>query len=126
MAVACLAGYAWLAFGGAIAIVYGGVTVGPRYDAVLHTALLGFVMSLVFAHAPLVFPTILAIALPYRSAFYVHLAVLHLSLSLRVAGDLVVALTPLRAWGALFNAVAILLFVGNVVRSAVLARREQR
>jgi hypothetical protein len=77
----------------------------------------------VFVHAPLVFPAILGVPLPYRPAFYAHLALLHVSLLLRVMGDLVQELTPLRAWGALLNAVAILLFVANTARSALLARR---
>ena len=84
----------------------------------------GFVLSMVFVHAPLVFPTILGVPLPYRPAFYAHLALLHLSLAIRMTGDLVVGLDPLRAWGGLLNAVALLLFPLNMVRSVVLARRE--
>jgi hypothetical protein len=123
MAVGVLAAYTWLAAGGLMAMAFGGVTIGPRYDAVLHAVLLGFVLSMVFVHAPLVFPAILGVPLPYRPAFYAHLALLHVSLLLRVMGDLVPELTPLRAWGALLNAVAILLFVANTARSALLARR---
>lgn len=124
MAIATLAGYAWLAAGGAIALAYGGVTVGPRYDAVLHSVLLGFVISVVFGHAPLVFPAILGIALPHRPAFYAHLALLHVSLALRVGADIIAGHGTMRAWGGLLNAAAILLFVANVVRSALLARRD--
>ena len=123
MAVGILAAYTWLAAGGLMAMAFGGVTIGPRYDAVLHAVLLGFVLSMVFVHAPLVFPTILGLPLPYRPAFYAHLALLHVSLVLRVMGDLVPEFTMLRAWGALLNAVAIVLFVANTVRSALLASR---
>lgn len=123
MAIALLAGYVWLGACGLIAIRFGSVTIGPRYDALLHTVLLGFVMSMVFAHAPVIFPAILGVPLPYRPAFYAHLALLHVSLVVRLAGDLVTGFSGLRAWGGLLNAAALLLFVANTVRSALLAER---
>jgi hypothetical protein len=52
MAVSLLAGYAWLGVGGAIAAVTGAAMPGVRYDALLHAVFVGFVMSMVFAHAP--------------------------------------------------------------------------
>ena len=123
MAICLLAGYAWLGAGGLMAAWFGGAPAGPHYDAVLHAVLLGFVMSMVFAHAPIIFPAILGVPLPYRPVFYGHVILLHASLALRVAGDLVPGLHPLRAWGGLLNAAALLLFVANTVRSALLARR---
>jgi hypothetical protein len=123
MAVSLLAGYAWLGAGGVMAVVFGGVTAGPRYDALLHAVLLGFVMSMVFAHAPIVFPAVLGVSLPYRPSFYAHLALLHFSVAVRVAGALVPGAYALRAWGGLLNAAAILVFVLATVRSALLARR---
>ena len=61
---------------------------GPTYDAMLHTIFLGFVFSMIFAHAPIILPTITGLALPFQNIFYLHAALLHLSLMLRVAGDL--------------------------------------
>jgi hypothetical protein len=122
MAVSLLAGYVWLAVGGAIAIRFGGVTVGPHYDALLHAVLLGFVMSMVFAHAPVIFPAVLGTPLPYRPAFYLHLALLHASLVVRIAGDVSPGYSSLRAWGGLLNAIALLAFVLNSARSMLLAR----
>jgi hypothetical protein len=123
MAISLLAGYAWLGAGGLMAIAFGGVAVGPHYDAVLHGVLLGFVMSMVFAHAPVIFPAILGVPLPYRRTFYAHLALLHASLALRIVGDVVAGFSALRAWGGLLNAAALLLFAANTAGSAVLARR---
>jgi hypothetical protein len=123
MAICLLAGYVWLGAGGLMAIWFGAVPAGPSYDAVLHAVLLGFVMSMVFAHAPIIFPAILGVPLPYRPAFYAHVILLHASLAVRMAGDLVPGFDPLRAWGGLLNAAALLLFVGNTVRSALLAAR---
>ncbi len=122
MAVCLLSGYAWLGFGGILAIVTGIPTMGLLYDTMLHAVFLGFVMSMVFAHAPVILPAILGIPLPYRATFYLHVGVLHVSLILRVAGDLVDSLGRWRVWGGLLNVVALLLFVFSTGRSIATAR----
>ena len=122
MAVCLLAGYLWLGVGGVIAAATGTATPGLMYDAMLHAVFLGFVMSMVFAHAPVIFPAILGVPLPYRPAFYVHLGMLHASLILRVVGDLVDSLGRWRVWGGLLNAIALLLFLLNTVGSIALSR----
>jgi hypothetical protein len=99
--------------GGAIALVAGAATPGALYDATLHAVFLGFVMSMVFAHAPVIVPAVLGISLPYRQAFYLHVGVLHVSLVLRILGDLIDSLGRWRVWGGLLNAVALLLFMFN-------------
>jgi hypothetical protein len=117
MAVCLLSGYVWLGFGGLLWLsFYELFTGGPLYDAMLHSIFLGFVFSMIFAHAPIMFPSITGIAMPFRSAFYSHVVLLHLSLLLRVGGDLWESL-PLQQWGALVNALAIVLFLANNVRS---------
>jgi hypothetical protein len=117
MAVCLLGGYAWLGVGGAIAVVSGVAMPGLLYDAMLHAVFLGFVISMVFAHAPVIFPAILGLPLGYRPAFYLHVGVLHVSLILRVVGDLVDSLGRWRVWGGLLNASALLLFMLNTGRS---------
>jgi hypothetical protein len=117
MAVSLLAGYAWLGFGGLVALVSGVGAPGVVYDATLHAVFLGFVMSMVFAHAPVIFPAILGRPLIYAPRFYSHVVVLHLSLVLRIVGDLSDDLARWRVWGGLLNAVALALFVLNVGRS---------
>jgi hypothetical protein len=125
IAVCLLSGYVWLAAGGLMALVFGGVAAGPRYDAMLHAIFLGFVFSLIFGHAPIVFPAVLGVPLAYHPSFYAPLALLQLSLALRVVGDLSLWWAG-RQWGGLLNAVAILLFLLNtmrVVRRAVASSR---
>ena len=100
MAVALLGGYVWLAIGGVLGIALAPAAPGVRYDAMLHAVFLGFVLSMVFAHAPVIFPAILGVPLRYRSTFYVHVALLHASLSLRLTGDLVDDLARWRVWAA--------------------------
>ncbi len=117
IALGLLTGYAWLLCGGAIAIVSGVATTGLVYDAMLHAIFLGFVMSMVFAHAPVIVPAVLGRPLPYRPRFYVHLGVLHASVAVRILGDLVDTLGRWRYWGGMLNAVALIIFVINVVSS---------
>ncbi|OLT36899.1 hypothetical protein BJF79_30575 [Actinomadura sp. CNU-125] len=87
-AAACLlAGYVWLAFAGALWLAAGRPG-GGAYDAALHAVFLGFTVSMVFGHAPVILPAVLRVRLPYHPVLYAPPAVLHISLPLRVAGDL--------------------------------------
>ncbi len=122
IAVCLLSGYVWLMVGGGIGFLFGGLVAGPLYDAMLHAIFLGFVFAMIFGHAPIIFPAVLGWPMPFHPAFYAHLALLHLSLVLRVVGDLAVW-WPGRAFGGLLNVVAILLFLGNMARSVLTAER---
>ena len=116
IAICLLTGYVWLGIGGGLAMGYGGVSAGFHYDAIQHTIFVGFVISMIFGHAPIIFPAIIGKPMPFQPIFYSHLALLHLSLFLRIAGDLTPWL-PGRQWGGLFNVVALLLFLANTVRA---------
>lgn len=122
IAVCLLAGYLWLGFGGGLSLLGGPAYAGPYYDAMLHAVFLGFVFSMIFGHAPIIFPSILGVAIHYAPRFYVHLAILHASLGLRVAGDLG-GWMALRQWGGLINALAIALFLANTVSAVRLRPR---
>ena len=117
MAVSLLGGYLWLGAGGVIAAISGAAMPGVVYDAMLHAVFVGFVLSMVFAHAPIIFPAVLGVPLVYRPSSYLHVAVLHVSLTARVIGDLVDVLGRWRSWGGLLNAAALILFVVDTVRS---------
>lgn len=119
IALTLLAGYAWLGFGGLLALVTGVPAPSLVYDAALHALFLGFVMSMVFAHAPVIFPAVLGRPLPWHGRFYVHVGLLHLSLAVRIAGDLAGGLGPWRVWGGMLNAVALAMFLANLAGSAV-------
>lgn len=113
----CLAlGFVWLGIGGGLSLWFGAQVAGPRYDAVLHVVFVGFVISMIFGHAPIIFPAILGVPIHFQPAFYIHLALLHASLALRVIADYANLHTP-RMWGGLLNEVAILLFIGMTVFS---------
>ncbi len=111
IAACLLPGYVWLIVSGALWLIYGAsYAAGPVYDALLHTVFLGFVISMIFGHAPVIIPAVMGVKIPYKPVFYVHLALLHLSLVLRVAGDLLPNWTA-RRWGGLLNEVAVVLFL---------------
>ena len=121
IAVCLLSGYAWLGIG-ALTLLTGGSAYGSAaWDAGLHAVALGFVFSMVFGHAPIIFPAVTRAAVPYHWSFYGPLALLHLSLALRVAGDLAGHL-DWRMIGGAGNGLALLLFVLSTV-SAVLRGR---
>jgi hypothetical protein len=124
IAASLLWGYGWLAVGGGLMLPLGATAAGPWYDAVLHAVLVGFVFSMIVGHAPIIFPAVLGVRIAYRPAFYAHLALLHASLLLRVAGDLAVWPGG-RAWGALLNGAAVVLFLGNTVGGVLAARRDR-
>jgi hypothetical protein len=118
----CLfSGFLWLIAGGGMLLLIGAQFAGPYYDAQLHIIFVGFVMSMIFGHAPIIFPAILHTRIVFQPAFYSFLILLHLSLLLRVAGDLV-SMPVARQWGGLLNEVAILLFLlmtGYAVRKGM-------
>ncbi len=122
IAACLLAGYAWLAIGGLLGLAGGFVPGSALRDATLHAVLLGFVFSMIFGHAPIIFPAVAKIRIPYHVAFYLPLALLHVSLVVRVAGD-VAAMPGLARAAAIANAAAIPLFLLTLAASAVRGRR---
>jgi hypothetical protein len=125
VALALLPGYVWLAVGGALWLRDGATIAGFGHDAELHALFLGFVFSMIFGHAPVIFPGVLGLRIPFRRPFYLHLALLHAGLALRVGGDLAGSYTAAR-WGGLLNATAIGLFLLATIASAALARRSRQ
>jgi len=121
VALALLPGYVWLGVGGILWLRDGAAIAGPAHDAELHAIFLGFVFSMIFGHAPVIFPGVLGLAIPFRRVFYGHLALLHAGLVLRIAGDLGGDFDLART-GGLLNAVAIGVFLVATVGSAVLHR----
>ncbi|MEB3980021.1 hypothetical protein OQ968_01935 [Mycobacterium sp. 663a-19] len=124
MAVALLAGYVWLLVPALTWLLVGRVRPGDSgggYDAVVHAVMLGFVLSMIMAHAPVILPAVLRRPLPYTSAMYGPVALLHVSLLLRLAvGDARGVHWALQAGGVL-NIVAVLGFVAVAGYSAARA-----
>jgi hypothetical protein len=111
MAGCLLAGYFWLAVAGATWLLAGPVASGPGYDAAVHAVFIGFVLSMIMAHAPVIVPAVLGRPLPYHPVLIGPAALLHLSLVVRLwLGD---ALGIAAAWrvGGILNVASVTLFV---------------
>jgi hypothetical protein len=121
IAVCLLSGYFWLAVAGGVMLAFGLEPGSRAYDAALHTLTLGFVFAMVFGHAPVIFPAVLRVAVPYHPMFYAPLLLLHASLLLRVVGDAAGNFDWTR-WGALLSAVALLAFIANTALAVVRGR----
>lgn len=114
MATCMAAGYAWLGIAGALLLVLPPATTTFGYDAALHAVLIGFVLSMVFGHALIILPAVARVRIAYRPWLYLPLAVLHLSVALRVGGD-ILAEDTVRAWSGPLTLVALVGFVALIV-----------
>jgi hypothetical protein len=118
IATCLFAGFLWLGLSGMLLLYFGALYAGPYYDAALHAVFIGFVISMIFGHAPIIFPAILGVPITFHRVFYVQLVLLHLSLLIRLLGDLTNQL-DIRRWGGFLNELAILLFLALTVYSIV-------
>lgn len=113
-ATALLAGYVWLALAGLLLLLLGRPG-GQVYDVVVHATFLGFAMSMILAHAPVILPAVLRVRLPYHRAMWVPLILLHLTLAGRVLSLALVGigLQTLPVWqlALLGNVAALILFL---------------
>lgn len=101
-------GYAWLVITAVLLLV--GNSSAFVYDATLHSFFIGFVFSMIFSHAPIIFPAVLKLPLKiYRPILYVWFGLLQASLVLRVVADIIEDVS-LRRISGMLNGVAILLF----------------
>jgi hypothetical protein len=120
-AVAILAGHAWLGLAGIILMAEAVGIAVHGYDAAVHAIAIGFVLSMVFGHAPIILPAVTGLRLRLTNSAYVPLALLHASVALRVAGGLA-------GWAELRQAsglVTVLALVGYAATLAVTSRRKQ-
>ncbi len=107
IAICLLGGYGWMAVAGLLGLRYPPAPAGPVYDAMLHAIFLGFTFTMIFGHAPIIFPAVLGLKIRYRPSMYIPLISLHLSLLLRLVGDLTLDAT-MRRWGGLLNVLVII------------------
>ncbi len=96
MAVNLLLGYLWLLLTG-LAWMF-----NWNYDFMLHGILLGFVFSMIFAHAPIIFPTILGRRRGYNPILYLPVLFFHIGLLIRFFIDM--------GWGSLIAALSIVFY----------------
>lgn len=117
-AAALLGGNAWLGLAGVIWLIAGRPVSAGLYDAVVHGVFLGFGMSMIMAHAPIIFPAVIGRPLPYRALMWLPLALLNLGLVVRFIGGLG-RLTVVYQVGGSLTVVAVLVFAVTVIGSVV-------
>lgn len=123
MAACLLAGYAWLLVAGLLWLSQGEITSGGAYDAALHAVFLGFAMSMVFGHAPVILPAVLRIPLPHQPRDYAVLAFLHVALLVRLGLGDGLGLAGPRVVGGIATGLSLLVFVVSSAAAALGARR---
>lgn len=117
-----LAGALWLAVSGAIWLTTGPLTGSATYDSVVHTITLGYAISMIFGHAPIIFPALIRRPLPYHPTLWIPSVLLHAGLAIRVISDL-------RGWGGgwqvggVLGVASLLTFALTVVVRATAASR---
>ena len=110
-AVCMLAGYVWLAVTGLLMLVAPPASRAFSYDAVIHAIAIGFVLSMIFGHAPIILPAVTGLRVKYSRLAYGPLALLHLSALLRVVADLFEAI-DLRAASGVVTVLALASYAG--------------
>lgn len=117
-AAAMLAGYLWLLVAGLTWAATGRPAMAGVYDLAVHAIVVGFALSMVMAHAPIILPAVLGIRLPYHRALWVALVALHLGMLVRAVA-LLAGHIPLWQTGSLGIIAALLLLGGTAVILAV-------
>lgn len=119
---ACLmAGYVWLAVAGGILLLAENPLDGGAYDALVHSVMLGFTMSMIFAHASVILPAVLRRPLPYHPFMYVPAGLLHVGLAVRIIGGDLREVHLVWQIGGVGNVIAVALFALTAVVTGVVA-----
>lgn len=119
--VLLITAYIWLGITG-LFMAYGSYF-GLLYDAALHTFFLGFVFSMIFAHAPMILPAVLRLkANLFSPSLYIWFVFLQATLLLRISG-VFFATAPYKQLAGLLNGIAI---IGFFVNMAVLRKLAEK
>lgn len=122
IAVCMVSGYVWLLMGAMVGLFSQQLMPASSYDAFLHTILIGFVFPMIFGHAPIIFPAVAKVKIPYHTTFYLPLIALHASLIIRIGGDLLQS-PQSRSIGGALNAIALLLFALSMLSAVINGKR---
>ncbi|MDW7691513.1 hypothetical protein R9C00_17800 [Flammeovirgaceae bacterium SG7u.111] len=111
-AVLLIMGYTWLLISGMLIVVSDYAVIS--YDALVHTFFIGFIMSMIFAHGPIILPGVLKLKeRPFHQSLYVWAVLLQLTLLARVLGSSFLYF-PLQQWAGIGNGLVILGFIINM------------
>jgi hypothetical protein len=125
VAVCMLTGYVWALVPALVWTVHGPALAGYPYDAVVHALTIGFVLSMILAHAPVIVPAIVRRPLPYHPVLWVVWGLLQAGLLVRVLGGARDAVWAWQAGGTL-SVVALLAFLAATVTLVATRGGERR
>ena len=112
--VALLAGYIALVFTGVFLIALPNVALA--YDATVHTFFLGFVITMIFAHGPIILPGVLGLSVkPFHRALYAPLFLLLFSLLVRISADLNIISINFQLLSGFLSVTSILLYFFTLI-----------
>ena len=131
MAAAMLGGYAWALLAAGIWVVQGPVYWGYGYDTSVHALTIGFALSMVMAHAPIILPAVARREVPYSPVLWAVWGLLQAGLLVRVISGARVALGQEGAFGGwqfggTVDVFTVLAFVITTVTLILLGSREAR
>jgi hypothetical protein len=124
IAVALLLSYFSLLLSG-IFIIVSPTTNWLSYDTTIHTFFIGFVLSMIFAHGPVIIPGVLGISFkPYHKLFYLWLTLLHISWITRVQANFLLDL-DLRKLSGVISLIAILGYLITIATLVIRSKNEK-
>lgn len=124
VAICLLSGYVWLFLSGGMNMGFPDTNGGFQYDGVWHALYVGFVMTMIFGHAPIIIPALTGVLVNFRPVFYLPLVLLHVSLLMRMHGDMSDTLL-MRKLGGMLNVVAIMVFLVVLLTSLQKLKRKK-
>jgi hypothetical protein len=116
-AASILAGHVWLGVAGLLLALAPFGAIVSLYDAAVHAIALGFVMSMIFGHAPIILPAVTGLRVRFSPAAYGPLALLHVSVLLRVMGD-IAGRSDILAASALLTILALIGYAAILIRAS--------
>ena len=130
MAAAMLGGYAWALLAAGIWVVQGPVYWGYGYDTSVHALTIGFALSMVMAHAPIILPAVARREVPYSPVLWAVWGLLQAGLLVRVIAGARVGLgqdSVFGGWqfGGAVDVFAVLTFVITTVSLILLGSRKK-
>jgi hypothetical protein len=116
-AACMLAGYVWLGAAGVLLLVAPPGSRAFSYDAAVHAVALGFVLSMIFGHAPIILPAVTGLRLRFTPVVYGPLALLHGAVLIRVAADLL-ELDRVRSSSGVLTVIALASYAGSLAATS--------
>jgi hypothetical protein len=113
VATTLLAGYFFLLLTGLLMFIF--TSEAFSYDLIIHSFFIGFVFCMIFAHGPIILPGVLGLSIkPYSKVLYFWLAVLLLSLIMRIVGNVSLA-HSIRKYSGMITAISVTGYFSSVV-----------